>query len=142
MASNWSCGTPRTKVSRSVRSTSASVIVGTVDSSSIASLAAGRDTRPAGARSAAGARQTWQCSECNVFQSGSTGGLMHDLVIRGGKVVDGTGAPAVDADVAIDDGRVTLVGRVDAEGEREIDATGRLVTPGFVDIHTHYDGQV
>ena len=67
---------------------------------------------------------------------------MHDLVIRGGKVVDGTGAPAVEADVAIDDGRVTLVGRVDAEGEREIDATGRLVTPGFVDIHTHYDGQV
>jgi N-acyl-D-amino-acid deacylase len=67
---------------------------------------------------------------------------MHDLVIRGGTVVDGTGAPAVDADVAVDDGRVTAVGRVDAEGAQEIDATGRLVTPGFVDIHTHYDGQV
>jgi N-acyl-D-aspartate/D-glutamate deacylase len=67
---------------------------------------------------------------------------MHDLVIRGGQVVDGTGAAAVDADVAIDDGRITLVGRVDAEGTTEIDATGRIVTPGFVDVHTHYDGQV
>ncbi len=67
---------------------------------------------------------------------------MHDLVIRGGSVVDGTGAAAVDADVAIDDGWVTLVGRVEAEGAAEIDATGRIVTPGFVDVHTHYDGQV
>ncbi len=67
---------------------------------------------------------------------------MHDLVIRGGKVVDGTGAAAVDADVAIDDGKVTLVGRVEAEGATEIDASGRIVTPGFVDVHTHYDGQV
>jgi N-acyl-D-aspartate/D-glutamate deacylase len=67
---------------------------------------------------------------------------MHDLVIRGGTVVDGTGAPSVAADVAVDDGRITTVGRVDGEGAEEIDATGRLVTPGFVDIHTHYDGQV
>jgi len=67
---------------------------------------------------------------------------VHDLVIRGGKVVDGTGGPAVDADVAIDDGKVTLVGRVEAEGATEIDASGRIVTPGFVDVHTHYDGQV
>ena len=67
---------------------------------------------------------------------------MHDLVIRGGRVVDGTGAAAVDADVAIDDGRITLVGRVDADGTTEIDATGKIVTPGFVDVHTHYDGQV
>jgi len=67
---------------------------------------------------------------------------MHDLVIRGGTLVDGTGSPATPADVAVDDGRVTLVGRVDAEGGTEIDATGRIVTPGFVDVHTHYDGQV
>jgi N-acyl-D-aspartate/D-glutamate deacylase len=67
---------------------------------------------------------------------------MHDLVIRGGTVVDGTGAPAVAADVAVDDGRITAVGAVEAEGAEEIDANGRLVTPGFVDIHTHYDGQV
>jgi N-acyl-D-aspartate/D-glutamate deacylase len=67
---------------------------------------------------------------------------MHDLVIRGGTVVDGTGAPAHQADVAIDGGVITAVGVVDAKGRREIDATGLLVTPGFVDIHTHYDGQV
>jgi N-acyl-D-aspartate/D-glutamate deacylase len=67
---------------------------------------------------------------------------MHDLVIRNGSVVDGSGAPARTADVAIDGERVTAVGRVEEKGRREIDAAGRLVTPGFVDIHTHYDGQV
>ena len=67
---------------------------------------------------------------------------MHDLVIRNGTVVDGTGAPAFTADVAVDGGRITVVGTVTAEGREEIDATGRLVTPGFVDVHTHYDGQV
>jgi len=65
----------------------------------------------------------------------------HDLVIRGGAVVDGTGAPARTADVAITEGLVTEVGKVDGSGRREIDADGALVTPGFVDIHTHYDGQ-
>eukprot|EP01037_Dinobryon_pediforme_P010730 gene10730-10807_t len=67
---------------------------------------------------------------------------MHDLVIRGGRVVDGTGAPARIADVAIDGGLITQVGEVTGAGRREIDAKGLLVTPGFVDIHTHYDGQV
>jgi N-acyl-D-amino-acid deacylase len=66
---------------------------------------------------------------------------MHDLVIRGGTVVDGTGAPARVADVAIDDGLISQVGAVSSAGKREIDATGLLVTPGWVDIHTHYDGQ-
>ena len=66
---------------------------------------------------------------------------MHDLVIRGGSVVDGTGAVARTADVAITDGIVTEVGQVDGSGAREVDADGALVTPGFVDIHTHYDGQ-
>ncbi|MGK2948945.1 MAG: N-acyl-D-amino-acid deacylase family protein [Acidimicrobiales bacterium] len=65
----------------------------------------------------------------------------HDLVIRGGTVVDGTGAPARTADVAISDGVITEVGQVDGAGRDEIDADGALVTPGFVDIHTHYDGQ-
>jgi N-acyl-D-aspartate/D-glutamate deacylase len=65
----------------------------------------------------------------------------HDLVIRGGFVVDGTGTPGRTADVAIDDGIVTEVGRVGGSGRRELDADGALVTPGFVDIHTHYDGQ-
>ena len=66
---------------------------------------------------------------------------MHDLVIRGGTVIDGTGADAVTADVAITDGVVTEVGRVDGEARRTLDADGLLVTPGFVDLHVHYDGQ-
>ncbi|HEX7131008.1 MAG TPA: amidohydrolase family protein [Iamia sp.] len=66
---------------------------------------------------------------------------MHDLVIRGGSVIDGTGAPARTADVAVAVGRITEVGRVDGAGRREIDADGAVVAPGFVDIHTHYDGQ-
>jgi N-acyl-D-aspartate/D-glutamate deacylase len=67
---------------------------------------------------------------------------MHELVIRGGTVVDGTGAPAATADVAIDGGTIVEVGRVEASGVREIDADGLVVAPGWVDIHTHYDGQV
>ncbi len=66
---------------------------------------------------------------------------MHDLVIRGGKLVDGTGAPARTADVAIDAGRVSEVGRVSGAARRTLDADGLLVTPGFVDVHTHYDAQ-
>jgi N-acyl-D-amino-acid deacylase len=66
---------------------------------------------------------------------------MHDLVIRGGTVVDGTGGKPFVADVAIDGDRVSLVGTVAAKGREEIDATGKFVTPGFVDVHTHYDGQ-
>ena len=66
----------------------------------------------------------------------------HDLVVRGGTVVDGTGAERRAADVAVDDGRITAVGDVAAGGREELDATGLLVTPGWVDVHTHYDGQV
>jgi len=66
---------------------------------------------------------------------------MHDLVIRGGTVVDGTGAKSFTADIAIDNGSISEVGQV-GRARREIDADGLLVTPGFVDIHTHYDGQV
>jgi len=65
----------------------------------------------------------------------------HELIIRGGTVIDGTGAPARTADVAIDDGVITDVGMVDGAALGTIDADGLLVTPGFVDIHTHYDGQ-
>ena len=64
-----------------------------------------------------------------------------DLLIRGGSVADGTGAPLRTADVAIVGGVVAEVGRVTGSAEREIDADGALVTPGLVDIHTHYDGQ-
>ena len=66
---------------------------------------------------------------------------MAELVIRNGTIVDGTGAPAYVADIAIADGSIVNIGAALPAGDREIDATGRLVTPGFVDIHTHYDGQ-
>ena len=68
--------------------------------------------------------------------------MPHDLVIRRGTVVDGTGAPARAADVAIDNGVITAIGEVEGRGRREVDADGRLVTPGFVDIHTHLDAQL
>jgi N-acyl-D-aspartate/D-glutamate deacylase len=66
---------------------------------------------------------------------------MYDLVIRGGTVVDGTGAEPRVADVAIDGDRIVAVGPSLPKGREEIDAAGAIVTPGFVDIHTHYDGQ-
>lgn len=68
--------------------------------------------------------------------------MSHDVVIRGGSVIDGTGGPARTADVAITDGVITAVGRVEGKGRQEVEADGAIVTPGFVDIHTHYDGQV
>lgn len=67
---------------------------------------------------------------------------MHDIVIRGGTVYDGTGAKPIEADVAIDGRTIAAVGKVTAGGREEIDAKGQIVTPGFIDVHTHYDGQV
>jgi N-acyl-D-aspartate/D-glutamate deacylase len=64
-----------------------------------------------------------------------------DLVIRGGTVADGTGGALRTADVAVEGGRIIAVGKVGGSGEREIDAAGALVAPGWVDVHTHYDGQ-
>ena len=66
---------------------------------------------------------------------------MHDIVIRGGTIIDGTGKPAFTGDVAIADGRIAAVGGKQGPARREIDADGLLVTPGWVDVHTHYDGQ-
>ena len=65
----------------------------------------------------------------------------HDLVIRNGHIVDGSGKPGFEGDVAVKDGRIAAVGRVNGRGAEEMDAKGLLVTPGFVDVHTHYDGQ-
>ncbi len=67
---------------------------------------------------------------------------MHDIVIRGGSVIDGTGGPPRRADVAIDGDRITEVGEVTGRGRREIDADGLAVTPGWIDIHTHLDAQL
>ena len=66
---------------------------------------------------------------------------MYDLVIRGGTVVDGTGGPSMVADVAVERDRIVAVGTDLGAGRKEIDARGKIVTPGFVDVHTHYDGQ-
>jgi N-acyl-D-aspartate/D-glutamate deacylase len=66
---------------------------------------------------------------------------MHDIVIRGGTIIDGSGKPAFTGDVAIAGGRIAAVGGKQGPGKREIDADGLLVTPGWVDVHTHYDGQ-
>ena len=65
-----------------------------------------------------------------------------DLVIRGGTVFDGSGGEPFEADVAVTDGRITAVGAVAVSGREELDARGHMVTPGFVDVHTHYDGQL
>jgi N-acyl-D-aspartate/D-glutamate deacylase len=67
---------------------------------------------------------------------------VHDLVLRNGTLVDGTGAPARKADVAVKEGRIVAIGDDVGPGAKTLDVTGLLVTPGFVDIHTHYDGQV
>ena len=66
---------------------------------------------------------------------------MHDTVIRGGNIVDGSGKPGYTGDIALQDGKIAQVGGKAGPGKREIDAKGLLVTPGWVDVHTHYDGQ-
>ena len=68
--------------------------------------------------------------------------MAHDIVIRGGNIVDGTGADPVPGDLAIDSGLITAVGDVDSRGRQEIDAGGLAVTPGFIDMHTHLDAQI
>jgi N-acyl-D-aspartate/D-glutamate deacylase len=66
---------------------------------------------------------------------------MYDLIIRNATIVDGTGSPSFEGDVAISDGKIAKVGAVDGEAKREIDAQGKLLAPGWVDVHSHMDGQ-
>jgi N-acyl-D-aspartate/D-glutamate deacylase len=68
--------------------------------------------------------------------------MAYDLVIKGGLIVDGSGRPAAPGEVAVADGRIAAVGKVDGTARRTIDAEGRAVSPGFVDVHTHYDAQL
>ncbi len=67
--------------------------------------------------------------------------LEHDLVIRGGTIADGSGGALMEGDIAVSNGKITAIGEVTGKGREEIDATDRIVTPGFIDVHTHYDGQ-
>ena len=68
--------------------------------------------------------------------------MAHDVIIRNGTLIDGTGAPGIRADLAIDGERVAAIGKIDGTAPIEIDARGKFVTPGFVDIHTHLDAQL
>jgi N-acyl-D-amino-acid deacylase len=68
--------------------------------------------------------------------------MTHDVVIRNGTVVDGTGAPARHADVAIADGKIVEIGKVSGRAHKTIDASDCVVSPGFIDPHTHYDAQI
>ena len=68
--------------------------------------------------------------------------MSHDLVIRGGAVVDGTGAEPFNADIAVDGDQITAIGQVAGKGKQEIDADGLNVSPGFIDLHTHLDAQI
>ncbi len=77
-----------------------------------------------------------------MASNSTTGSATYDLVIRGGRIVDGTRMPAFVGDIAVQDGRIAEIGTVHGKGRQEIDAKGLVVAPGFIDVHTHYDAQL
>ena len=68
--------------------------------------------------------------------------MIYDLVIKNGRVIDGSGMPSYSGDVGVKDGRIVEVGRIEGEAKRTIDAGGHAIAPGFIDNHTHFDAQV
>ena len=68
--------------------------------------------------------------------------MQYDIKITGGTIVDGSGRPSYKGDVGIKDGRIVALGKAEGEARQTIDAGGKAVSPGFVDVHTHYDAQV
>ena len=68
--------------------------------------------------------------------------MTYDVVVKGARIVDGTGKPAYGGDIAVTDGRIVAVGEVGGPAARTIDAGGQVVAPGFIDAHTHYDAQL
>ena len=66
---------------------------------------------------------------------------MYDLIIKNGTIIDGTGKDRYAADIAVKDGKIAKIGEITERADKEINAEGKLVTPGWVDVHTHYDGQ-
>ena len=68
--------------------------------------------------------------------------MAYDLLIRNAKICDGSGAALYDGALAIEGGKIVAVGRVDGRAQRELDAGGKVLAPGFIDIHTHYDAQI
>src|SRR5215475_3966427 len=100
-----------------------------------------RRTRASAERCAGAAIATPPCRGASLRRNPRERLAMHDIVIRGGTIVDGTGKAAFSGDVAIADGRIAAVGGKQGPARRDIDATGLMVTPGWVDVHTHYDGQ-
>src|SRR5689334_13135845 len=68
--------------------------------------------------------------------------MTYDLLIKNGRVMDGTGAPAYNADVGVRDGRIADIGKLGGSAQRTIDAQGQVIAPGFIDSHTHFDAQI